>query len=161
MSISQLNEINREVFAAFNDSMPDETPLIDPGTETEEVTDPLWGKSWDELDYEYFDYENLLFSFIPGPFIPYFLGFALYSSINHRFSGPESLNIFFDRWVDLDPELLEPEDRLYLAKITRRLRGVFSEQQKLVLKRFVECRASYLPPDYNEGAENFVKAVCI
>lgn len=161
MNISQLNEISKEVFAAFNDSMPNEAPLICPGTETEEVTDPLWGKSWGELDYEYFDYENLLFSFIPGPFIPYFLGFALHSSINHRFSGPESLNIFFDCWADLDLEFLEPEDRYYSVKITEQLRCIFSAQQKLVLKRFVECRASYLPPDYNEGAENFVKAVCI
>ena len=161
MNISQLDEIKKAVFAAFNGSMPDEAPLIDPGTETEEVTGPLWGKSWNELDYEYFDYENLLFSFIPDQFFPYFLGFALQSSIDHRFSGPECLNIFFDFWVDLDPELLEPEDRENLAKVTEQLRGVFSVQQKIVLKNFVECRASYLPPDYNEGAESFVKAVCI
>lgn len=161
MNVSQLNEINKEVFAAFNDSIPDKAPVIDPGTEREEITGPLWGKSWDDLDYEYFDYENLLFSFIPDPFIPYFLGFALHSSIKHRFSGPESLNIFFGCWAVVDPELLEPEDRSYSDNITKQLRDIFSVQQKLVLKRFVECRASYVPADHNEGAENFVKVVCI
>lgn len=152
--------MREEIVSAFNQSLPETAPSIEPGTETEEVTAPLWGKSWDELEYEYFDFENLLFAFIPDPFVPYFLGFALSSSLDKNFSGPESLNVFFDRWTDLGPEFSGLSDQAPLHEISQRLRTTFSLHQKAALRKYVEFRAAHVSTGNNEGAERFVQLVC-